>query len=239
MNRLNKLISECNEIKDEIISINSDNPNIKPIPDGIVNLNEYTNAKYKILWILKESNDLNENSEGGGWCLNEQLNKLTSWNEKKGAGDITIQRMIYASYGILTNFIKWKDMPSIYVDEVFNSLKKIAYINVKKIPGGSKANYSQIEEAYENYKHILLKQINVYDPDIIITGNTLQYFFNDLNINHKDKKYVDINTRNTTFYTSDKRLYIHAYHPAYFTIKEETYCNEIISAVENWEKSRI
>lgn len=238
MKNLEKFKTELEAIKNDIFSIKSKNPNIEPISDGIINIKEYLNSKYKILWILKESNDLDENGEGGGWCLNEELNKISSWTEKKGAGTRTIQRMVYSSYGILNNLVTWENMPSIYEPTVLKSLKQIAYINLKKLPGGNKSNDNEIRNAYIENKNIILNQIQTYNPDIIITGNTLQYIFEDLNINPENQKMVDDKTNNTSYYFDKKRLYIDTYHPAYFKVKEEIYCNEILSAVDIWEKSK-
>jgi len=231
-------IIKCAEIESEILAIKSDNPNIAPISDGIVNIDNYLNAKYKILWMLKESNDLNENHEGGGWSLTKAINGLKSWEEQPQTGRITFQRIIYSTYGLLNDFILWKDMSHIRNEEVFESIKKIAYVNIKKIPGYATSNPLEIEHAYLANKDLLKRQIELYNPDIIIAGNTLQYFFNDLQIPFDNKK----SNGKTAYYPSKDRLYIHAYHPSVRgnMINEEDYCNDIIRAgkdwIENWRK---
>lgn len=229
-----EIYKKCDEIEKQIHEIKGPNENILPISDGIINIEEYLKAKFKILWILKESNDV-ENDIGGGWNLPKAINELKCWEEQPRGGKITLQRMVYASYGILNNFISWKDMNSIYHKEVFETIKKIAYINVKKIPGNNLANGKLISQAYIENKELLFKQINTYNPDIIIAGNTLQYFINDLSIDtEKDKKFVNDITKNTTYYSYPEKLYIHAWHPAYFRVSEEVYCNEIILAAREW-----
>ncbi len=45
VNEINKLVNE---------KIVSDVPDTFPITDGIIEIEKYFNAKYKILWILKE-----------------------------------------------------------------------------------------------------------------------------------------------------------------------------------------
>ena len=225
------LQKKCNEIKKQIKEIKGSNKNILPISDGIVNIDNYLESKYKILWILKESNDVIDGT-GGDWCLTEELNQLKNWAEQPKGGKITFQRMIYSSFGILNNFILWENMPNIFHLNVFETIKKIAYINVKKIPGGNVANEKLISQAYIENKELLLKQIKVYNPDIIIAGNTLHYFFNDLPIPFDDK----ISNGKTAYYPSSDKLYINAYHPAVRenTIKEKDYCNDIIIAVKDW-----
>jgi hypothetical protein len=235
MNSLTQLTKACETIEMEINHLKSGNPDIEPISDGIINIEKYINSKYKILWVLKESNDLVD-GKGGGWSLTTAISALTSWYDQKQTGGITFKRMIYASYGILNNFTLWKEMPSVTNDEVFDVIKCIAYINIKKIPGGVSSNESMISKAYQENQQLLLKQIKTYDPDIIIAGNTLQHFFNDLPINFNNKRYVDEATRNTAYYPDENKLYIHSWHPAVRPqkISEETYCNEIIMAAKEW-----
>ena len=225
-------ITKCAEIEREILEIQSDKPNVKPISDGIVNADNYLSAKYKILWILKESNDLDDNHEGGGWSLTNAINGLNRWEEQPRTGRITFQRIIYSTFGLLNDFVLWKDMPHIRDKEVFDCIKKLAYINIKKIPGFATSNPKEIEQAYLTNKDLLIRQIDLYDPDIIIAGNTLQYFFTDLPIPFENKK----SNGKTAYYPSQNRLYIHSYHPSVRgnMINEEDYCNDIIRAGKDW-----
>ena len=144
--------------------------------------------------------------------------------------------MSYCSYSILNNFISYHDLPNIgQSEDVFEAFKQTAYINIKKIPGNSVADEKLIHQAYIENKELLLQQIETYNPDIIIAGNTLQYFFCDLPIDEdNDKKYFDDKTKNTSYYSYPNRLYIHAWHPSYFRISEKVFCNEIIMAAKDW-----
>ena len=74
------LQKKCDEIEKQINEIKGPNKNILPISDGIINVEKYLKAKFKILWILKESNDV-ENGEGGDWSLPEKINEK-SWAEQ-------------------------------------------------------------------------------------------------------------------------------------------------------------
>ncbi len=226
------------EIEKEIFEIKSDNPKITPISDGIINIDNYLNSKYKILWILKESNDV-RNGEGGGWRLNKVINEVADWKGQPKTGKTTFRRMIYSSFGILNDFMLWDDIPEISANHyVWETIKKIAYINVKKIPGGVKAYEPEIRRAYSKNKEILLKQIDTYNPDIIIGGSTFKYFLNDLPIHMGNMKIIG----GMKYYPDSQRIYIDAYHPNVRpkTISEQDYCNNIIMAskdwVENWRK---
>lgn len=232
---LDDLKSKCLEIEKSILSIKTNNPDIKPISDGIVNIEEYLQSKYRILWILKESNDV-RNGKGGGWKLNVSMNEdMKDWKEKSRTGKTTFKRIILTTYGIENNFMQMEDIPNINTLDVFTSIKQIALINVKKIPGGSSSFGKQIALAYKENRHILLKQIELYNPNIIIGGNTLQYFIKDLAVQNELKKKIG----NRYYYPEEKKLFIAAYHPNVRpkTISEKDYCNQIINAVKDWEEN--
>src|SRR5690606_2002062 len=111
--------------------------------------------------------------------------------------------------------------------EVIDELKKIAYINIRKsIGGGAQADRSILQEHYNESRQLLLKQIKYLDPNIIIFGNTYDFFKSDLEINELNN-YGTCNAKNM-----DNRIYIDAYHPA-SRLKEETYFNDIHKAVES------
>jgi len=234
---IDEFYKKCKDLESEIRKLNCGSLEIEPISDGVINPYEYFNANIKIIWILKESNDL-INGSGGGWSLPEKINNLKNWQEQVKTGSyITFQRMIYSSFGILNNFMLWKEMPQIYEQTVFETFKKIGYINIKKCPGISNAYNPEIQKAYNTTKELLFKQLELYNPDIIIGGNTINYFLEDLNLNQSDKIIVDSRTKNTAYFTWNDKLIIDAYHPAYYYIKEEVYCNEIILAANNWYKN--
>jgi uracil-DNA glycosylase len=122
--------------------------------------------------------------------------------------------------------------------DLLTALKSVALINVKKIPGNTSANPSKIAEAYKKNKHILKEQIEVYNPNIVICGNTLQYFSEDNYFVKKDRTRLEHG--NHHYYPLTDRLYLQTYHPAYkssdrdFEIK---YIDKIVQAVNNWKST--
>lgn len=205
-----------------------------PLLDGIINPDLYFNrslTKYRILWILKEPYDdfdKSENPVGGGWNYRAAMNdnpirfsKISTW-----------QRIAYASYGILNSFCQYDDMD--FIDKnpvIFEAVKHIAFINVKKLPGGKNSSEASIKNAYANHKSILLQQIETYQPDIIIGGNTLPYFIKDLNLDSG----ILYENNDPKYYLKDSRLYLLSYHPSYYKNDEdvEDYINDIINVVKN------
>lgn len=120
--------------------IKSENPNLHPITDGIINIKEYNKAKYKILWVLKEPYyDKKENGiiSGGKWDIKEVYNAKTELNGKNGFNAKTFYPMIYTSWAILNDFTETSNMIKDINDksvEMIDAFKRTAYINIKKIP---------------------------------------------------------------------------------------------------------
>lgn len=233
-------VAEINKLVNE--KIISDIPDTYPITDGIIDVEKYLNAKYKILWILKEPYDEFDDDGkpyGGGWGLDEAIRTKHSIHEFN-SGRQTFKPMIYTSFGILNSFCLWDDMDDIEKDPtMLDALKSIAYINVKKLPGFRTSNRKVIEYAYQQHKEILLKQIEYYNPDIIIGGSTLYNFYRDLNITKDDFQRND----SVNYLIRDNKIFIDAYHPAQRTgttgISAEKYCNDIINSVKKWATNKI
>ena len=202
----------------------------EPITDGIVSIEKYLQCEYKICWILKEPYD-EDNGKGGGWSITKD--GLASEDFSPGSSP-TWQPMIYTTHSLLNNFIPYNQMDWIRDDpEMSNSLKHIAFININKMPAFHRSNDIDIAKKYESWRPILHWQLKIYDPQIIIFGNTFQHFKKDLGIRDdeiKNKDYVDYVVKN-------KKIYAHAYHPAQTVISREDYVQGIINVVKlNIEK---
>jgi hypothetical protein len=228
---VNELFINSNKIIEEIENIETGNSEIWPIADGIINVHEYAKAKYKILWILKEPWDETdgETPAGGGWNNAYALNQKMSGKEF-GSDSKTYFPIIYTAFGILNNYCLWNDMEDADKSlEVFNALKSIAVINVKKTPGFKNTPKINLTTAYSQYRELLLKQIEVYNPDIIIGGSTLNLFYEDLLV---DKTKLTHN-KSINFYQTEDRIYIDAYHPSQWAqVDRAEYCDDIILTVK-------
>src|SRR5690606_4902086 len=117
-----------------------------------------------------------------------------------------------------------------YRPEVIDELKKIAYINIKKTGGGSKASELEIQEYYDYSKGLLFDQILGFNANIIIFGGTFKYFRHDLNLN----KWQNFKSCNASI--KEGCLYIDAYHPGWWKISEEVYFTDILNAVHHFNK---
>ena len=104
------------------------------VQDGIIDINLYSNAKYKILWVLKEAYDPKfENDDGDRWDLRKELRGKKSINCFEGAVRM-YENMTYVSWGILNNFPFWKNISYVKDDPtMLNSLKSTAYTKDDKV----------------------------------------------------------------------------------------------------------
>lgn len=190
----------------------------KWIKDGIVDLKTYFESNYKILWILKEPRD-GENNTGGGWSIVENIRKVRSEGLNKDSS-ATFHPITYVTYAILNNIDEFDklDKNKIY-KEYSKSLKNIGYINIQKLPASSKSNNKNILKYFNENKVALLDQIKTINPDIIIctAGNDT---FKKL----KESVLSDCELKG--------KILINAYHPAQTSIKREIYVNKIIHEVK-------
>jgi len=136
--------------------------------------------------------------------------------------------------------LSYDNIPQVNTEKVFEVAEQIAYINVNKLPARSVSYYKEIKDAYYKFENILKLQIESYVPDIVIFGNTKQYFNHDFfDFDVSIKKYA-LNKRNTAYYETEKTLFIDVYHPGVrpVTISEEDYCNEIILTAKQWWQNK-
>ncbi|NOZ35913.1 MAG: hypothetical protein GXO80_11520 [Chlorobi bacterium] len=205
------------------------------ISDGIVDIDKYLKAEYKILWILKEPHD-----KGGyeNWDIRNLLKDAKYENGLNPDMRATFSNIIYASYGILNGFKLWDDID--YISEnhdIIDVLQEIAFININKLPGENTSNDSKIQEAFNKFKEIIEKQIEVFKPDIIIGGNTIYKYMSDF-FKLKDLKIVK-KIEYLEYYPTEERVLIDAWHPANMKkgLTKEKYCDGIINAAKDWAEN--
>ena len=208
----------------------------KPILDGITNPEFYDAAPIKILFVLKEAYNKSESQSNGpgegGWNHIEEIKgENVDINQNP-----TYQRISIISSCLLRNFSlsKYKNKNFSWEDALkdFNS---IAWINVGKFPapGISTTSDPRLCKAYDYWKPVLLKEIEIINPDVIIFGNTFKVFEKDL---LKDLTLLGNKGRSRALKDEEGRLLIDTYHPAVrsCTISEEEYINSIRALVKKF-----
>lgn len=200
------------------------------VSDGIINPERYVKAKPRILWILKEP------VGSSSWSYLEEINNKTDWFRKYSRASPTLRRMIYTSYAILKGS-QWRDIPYANEEAGLDIMQEIAFINIKKSPGDSTSEYETILEHYRQNKELLKEQIDMCNADIIIFGNTLEYFDMELfeGLAQADKQRTDWGN---VFYDTGKKLYIYTWHPSVrgAGFNDEDYVMDIADIVKSWSR---
>ena len=141
----------------------------KAVLDGAVNEDSWSDLpKNRILWILKEVNDFPGDLRN---LLNnqEELYKYSNWKATYGL-------VAKVSYGIF-NQLEWGEWVE-NVDKLVKEdriLQKIAVINVNKCGGGSASDSKALFEAAEKFHDIIVKQIELLDPNVVILGGVNEF----------------------------------------------------------------
>ncbi len=206
-----ELIAAQKKITDEIYRWAEENnlskkDELYPITDGVADAEAYMSSNPKVMWVLKEPYDEFDGDQpgGGGWSI---VDGCFAKIEQKPIA-LTWYNIIYVMYGLRNGQIGDR-IPSINNDRTMaNVLKEIAYINVSKMPNRTSTKDSDLWRFYVTWKDILWKQIDLYDPDIIIFGATFGLFQNDFNQNGGLRMVND-----SGIWSWKNKLLLSAYHP--------------------------
>lgn len=135
------------------------------VTDGVIDELQYLKAPVRICFLLKEVNG------GADWDLCDFVRKggrAQTWNN--------ISRWVYGIYHSGRD-IPWSDLQDI--DNVFRQdyLQSICAVNVKKRSGKSEADNGLVYRAGERYREQLRKQLEIYEPQVLICCGTADSYF--------------------------------------------------------------
>lgn len=221
--------------------------------DGITNLVKYKKTDPKILWILKEMNNPeNESLHQREFHKNKNLITYKYWKN-------TYKRIVACSYGIIEYaahnkecglewLMHYNNIPSVNDDATVggfsaNVMDRISIINVNKCSGGgSSSNPAEINRKYQDeaVKNLLKEQIEQIEPDIIINCSRVYELTEDLIEVYKMQKKRNCDVYYSNFYN---KLLIHYYHPGATADSEdkmtdERYYNDIMKYYKWWIENR-
>ncbi len=132
------------------------------VSDGVVDETAYRSSNLKLLFLLKEVNDLG----GGGWDLRAILydylsfGRIPTW--------LNICRWIKGIRAIPTD-LEWEtELKDINVKDREELLRSIAVMNLKKTPGGHTTVVDNFNDAVERDRKFIKRQIKIYAPNLII-----------------------------------------------------------------------
>lgn len=204
---------------------------IEPIYDGIADCTAYLSSSPRVAWILKEPYDSFDDygkPADGGWSIpRDCFLKSQKWPV------LTWQRVIYIMYG-LKHGQHYAEMDYIRDNpEMGDVLKEIVWLNVSKMPAYSTSSYT-FADAYHNYwRPILLKQIALYDPEVIVFGNTFSVCKQDIiptkinpidSVFNKSRCFINV-------FRHERRILLDVYHPG-IRSNTEFYVDSIIDAIQ-------
>ena len=159
----------------------------KAIRDGTVNEDFWSNLpNNRILWVLREVNDFPWDLR----CLSRQFANAPvptkiykNWKDTYGS-------IVQVSYGIITGCREWGPWAK-NVDAIRTILNEIAVIDVNKCSGTSASDPKALTEAAEKFHDIIVKQIELLDPNIVILGGVKQFISKWLPMNDTNRKWID------------------------------------------------
>lgn len=199
---------------------------LHPIYDGVNDISSYLGSSPKIMWVLKEPYDIisEGKASGGGWSIFDLYNRESVRP--------TLQVIAYTVYGYL-NSILWPEMGSIRDNlEILDVLKQIAYINISKMPSKTVSNNDTIGRLYKIWEPVLHKQFLLYNPDVIIFGNTYDHF-EQYTVGHTLKPIFQDTETGLKVYSYLNKLLLSAYHPRQRKMTREKYVNALISVLQS------
>jgi hypothetical protein len=186
------------------------------VKDGVISEKEWNNVPLKIIFVLKEANNLKKKH-------NEDWMNFKRFLGDSGGGRTTFANIARWAYGILNidENLSWNDIHKKGLDsnERKRILKKICVVNLSKQPGGSRTKFDNLKEKFERYnKEYLEKQLAFYaDADIIIccgngVGSLFKSALSKINFGeYKPVGKIDGIWHNTL---ENGQLMISYYHPA-------------------------
>lgn len=193
------------------------------------------------MWILKEAyDDIDENDNPTGGGLPVYVNWKNPSKIKDVASVKTWQPMMYIMHA-LRESKNWDDLPWIRDnrEKYIERLQECAYININKMPGRPSSGYLMNE--FNIWKDIINIQILGYAPDVIIFGNTFEYFkdsnqiyISDKNICKELKGWEGITGVFETEIGGHKTILIDAYHPSQRNISQQKYVDAILSSIRQY-----
>jgi len=132
------------------------------VSDGIIDEDSYLASEIKLLFILKEVNDIG----GGNWDLRDFV--------RMGARERTWNNITRWTLGIrsIEKELPWNNIDSISKEQRKNYLKSIGAINLKKTSGSYVCNGDELSRIAKEDRHYLKEQISLYDADLIICCGT-------------------------------------------------------------------
>ena len=173
------------------------------IGGGVVNEKLYEESKPKLLFLLKEANDPDRKES---WNLDGFLHSEIDKNHL-----YTMWRAVGTwVYGFYNDFPPHTEIYSEDMSNLFEGLRRISAVNIKKTGGGGSSDWDELVEHTKKNKYLLLEEIKIINPDIIICGGTfwiIEKVFNDFK--------VEESKCGVHYAVYNEKVFLDFVHPAY------------------------
>ena len=157
---------------------------IEPVYDGVADWGAYLAAPRKICWVLKEPVETDDtgNSAGGGWTMFRDFGEGRTLASVANA-NTTLRNLARASWALLLGVSRLADVPRISDrPEVADALLRVCYLNTGKMPAATRTSDEQLRKVHDEWREIVLDQIELANPDLLIFAGTLQVWAVDLGL---------------------------------------------------------
>ena len=171
-------------IRARAVELGYDPAKIEPVFDGVADWAGYLTAPRKVCWILKEpvETDGTGNPAGGGWTMFKDLGAGRTLASVVNANQ-TLRNVAYASWGLLEGKTRDADIPWIKDrPDVANALLRVCYLNTGKMPARAETSDARLRKIHDDWKDIVLAQIELADSDLLIFAGTLQVWAADFGL---------------------------------------------------------
>lgn len=208
--------------------------------DGAIDNVTYFNSKFRIGWFLKEAYSDDEYSQN----YRDLFTAENLYEDFfRNVAIPTWHPIIYISNSILYDFKTWQDLPWIKDDNgLCEVIKNIAIINANKQYSytGTWTDDENLFNGFQKFQSIILKQIEILDPNVCIFCNTFDLYKDILEIDESFKVEEVSIAGFLNVFLKDKKIFIDAFHPAITRysgggVSKEFYFNSIVNAVKKLE----
>lgn len=238
--------NKIREINNQIRNISCSREGVKANIDGPIEIEKWYNGNLRsrpsdlrILFLLKEAY--------GSDTLGVDLSELRRFEKSLLDMDSDEGRPTYAPMVDIVNMLVLNQN----YEQVHQQVKSVgaytifkecsAIVEVKKEYGESKSYNSDIKNHARKNKELIKKQIEVYNPNVVILcGNNI---YEGIFVTHDNGHMVfgDLANDNANlrvhpqfkYYYNDRRIYINTYHPS-ARVNKSDYCTEIVEVVRQW-----
>lgn len=193
--------------------------------DGIVDEKSWRNTKYRLAFLLKETNG-NDNKgkspeKKEDWDYMEWVRRISTGEENIYPTFRNIAMWTAEFYDIFengnTDKAKYIENGSIKItSELLGSLRKTAIVNLKKSWGTGISDWNVLDKHLENENicKLLRDEICMIHADVVICGSEQVYDF-AASIWKGEKKEITTKGGNTLcYFKSDDTVFVKFYHPA-------------------------